>query len=70
MVIYFDGISPRDPLAKGKDYRGVDAFYWSFLDLDEYLQDEDSWLCVSAARVAMIRSMEGGVSTSCKQIAQ
>ena len=62
ICFYFDGISPRDPLAKGKDYRGVDAFYWSFLDLDEYLQDEDSWLCVSAARVAMIRSMEGGVS--------
>eukprot|EP00959_Pyramimonas_sp_CCMP1952_P428942 8983882-Pyramimonas_sp.AAC.1 len=25
LLLYFDGISPRDPLAKGKNYRGMDA---------------------------------------------
>ena len=26
IILYFDGISPRDPLAKGKDYRGLMLF--------------------------------------------
>eukprot|EP00959_Pyramimonas_sp_CCMP1952_P307412 6434404-Pyramimonas_sp.AAC.1 len=52
IILYFDGISPRDPLAKGKDYRGMDAVYWSFAEFDEHLQNKDLWFTLSTARVA------------------
>ena len=64
ICLYFDGISPRDPLAKGKDYRGVDAVYWSFLEFEEHLSNEDAWFVLSAARVAMIRDIPGGIGHS------
>lgn len=64
ICLYFDGISPRDPLAKGKDHRGVDAVYWSFLEFDEFLQDEDAWLVLSTARVSKVRDMPGGIGQS------
>ena len=61
IILYFDGISPRDPLAKGKDYRGCDAVYWSFIEFDEFLGDEDLWFTVSTARQAKIKAMPGGI---------
>lgn len=64
ICLYFDGISPRDPLAKGRDYRGVDAIYWSFLEFDEHLSNEDAWFVLSAARVAMVRKLPGGIGQS------
>ena len=64
ICLYFDGISPRDPLAKGKDYRGVDAIYWSFLEFEEHLSNEDAWFVLSAARVAMVRNIPGGIGHS------
>eukprot|EP00959_Pyramimonas_sp_CCMP1952_P297627 6226265-Pyramimonas_sp.AAC.1 len=51
-ILYFDGISPRDPLAKGKDHRGMDAVYWSFAEFGEHLQNEDLWFTLSTARAA------------------
>ena len=62
ICLYFDGISPRDPLAKGKDYRGVDAVYWSFLEFNEHLSKEDAWFCATAPRVAFARKLPGGIS--------
>ena len=61
IILYFYGISPRDPLAKGKDYRGCDAVYWSFIEFDEFLGDEDLWFTVSTARQAKIKAMPGGI---------
>eukprot|EP00959_Pyramimonas_sp_CCMP1952_P429110 8987164-Pyramimonas_sp.AAC.1 len=51
-ILYFDGISPRGPLAKGKDHRGMDAVYGSFAECDEHLRNEDLWFTLSTARVA------------------
>eukprot|EP00959_Pyramimonas_sp_CCMP1952_P309132 6469079-Pyramimonas_sp.AAC.1 len=49
VILYSDGISPRDLLAKGKDHRGTDAVYWSFAELDEHLHSEDLWFTLSNA---------------------
>ena len=51
-------------MAKGKDYRGVDAIYWSFLEFEEYLSDEDARFVMSAARVAKVRDIPGGIGHS------
>eukprot|EP00959_Pyramimonas_sp_CCMP1952_P298540 6244642-Pyramimonas_sp.AAC.1 len=59
IIHYFGGISPRDPLAKGKGHRGMDAVHWSFAEFDEHLQNEDLWFTLSAARVAQVKDMPG-----------
>ena len=64
LILYFDGISPRDPLAKGTDYRGVDAIYWSFIEFEEHLSNENAWFVLSAARVAKVRDLPGGIGES------
>eukprot|EP00959_Pyramimonas_sp_CCMP1952_P167499 3500748-Pyramimonas_sp.AAC.1 len=64
VIIYVDGISPRDPLAKGKDHRGMDAVHWSFAEFDEHLQNEDLWFTLSTARVAKVKDMLGCPGTS------
>ena len=53
LAFYWDGISPNNPLAKGRDKRAVDAVYWSFLEL-EALWMEDLWFCCSATRHCII----------------
>eukprot|EP00959_Pyramimonas_sp_CCMP1952_P004661 97578-Pyramimonas_sp.AAC.1 len=67
-IFYIDGISPRDPLAKGKDYRGMDAVYWSFAEFDEHLQNEDLWFTLSTARVAKAKDMPGGIVQSIRMM--
>ena len=68
IILYFDGISPRDPLAKGKDYRGVDAVYWSFAEFDNSLGNEDAWFTLNTARCAKIKSIPGGIGQCIKMI--
>ena len=68
IILYFDGISPRDPLAKGRDYRGVDAVYWSFAQFDDALANEDAWFTLSTARCAKIKNIPGGIGQSIKMV--
>ena len=62
LVIYFDGISPQNPLAKGRDLRKVEAVYWSFLEFGPYLSQELFWFCVSASRHDQIVKLPGMMS--------
>ena len=62
LVIYFDGISPQNPLAKGRDLRKVEAVYWSFLEFGPYLSQELFWFCVSATRHDQIVKLPGLMS--------
>ncbi len=62
IVVYFDGISPQNPLYKGKDNRAVEAIYWSFLEFAPLLWDEDLWMCVSAARKTEVQRLAAGMS--------
>ena len=62
LVIYFDGISPQNPLARGRDHRKVESIYYSFLEFGNLLSDEAVWMCVAAARHTRITSLDGGMS--------
>ena len=62
LVIYFDGITPNNPLSKGKDNRKVDAFYWSFLEFGNFLSQEIVWFCCSATRHVLIEKLTGNMS--------
>ena len=62
VVIYFDAISPQNPLAKGKDKRKVQAVYWSFLQFGALLCEELLWFCCSSTRNAIVQDCEGGMS--------
>jgi len=62
IIIYFDGISPSDPLTKGKDRRAVEAMYWSFLEFAPFLYMEDLWFCCSGTRHDVVTRIKGGMS--------
>ena len=51
IIVYFDAVSPSDPLKKGKDRRKVEDVYWTFVEFGvEHLWDETLWFVVSATR--------------------
>ena len=61
LVVYQDGVSPADGLAK-HDRRKLVAFYWSFIDLgQEYLFKEDVWMVLACVRVTVIKKIDGGL---------
>ncbi len=62
VVVYFDGISPQNPLAKGKDNRAVETIYWSFLEFGLRLWDERLWFSASALRKSQIAELGAGMS--------
>ena len=62
VIMYFDGITPKDPLAKGKDKKKLEAVYWSFLELGPWLWDERMWFEVSAARRVLVETLPGVMS--------
>ena len=57
LVIYIDGISPQNPLAKGKDKRMVEAVYWSFMEFGQFLCMEEFWFCCAATRTCMVQEL-------------
>ena len=63
IIVYFDAISPKDPLAKGKDAQKVEAIYWSFEEFGvENLWSEILWFVVSATRQVVVKSLPGAMS--------
>ena len=46
----------------------MDAVYWSFAEFDEFLQNEDLWFTLSAARVAKVKYMPGGIGQSMRMM--
>ena len=62
LIIYFDEISPNNPLARGHDLRNTQCVYWSFLELG-HLWQEDVWMVVAAVRSHMIYDdLPGGMT--------
>ena len=62
IVMYVDGISPQTPVNKNKDRRAVGTLYWSFLEFDHRLWDEQLWMCVNACRKIEIARLGAGMS--------
>ena len=63
LVIYFDGVTPTDGLSTKVDKRGVEIFYWSFLEFGRHLCFEELWFECTVARGFIVhRDMDGGMS--------
>ena len=62
LLMYWDEVSPTNPLAKGKDKRKVQAVYWTFMELETLWSVEDAWFEVCAVRSDLVNNMCGGMS--------
>ena len=62
MIIYFDGVSPNNPLDKGSDLREMECVYWTLAEWDK-LSDEDYWLTAAVVRGFLVNDkLAGGMS--------
>jgi hypothetical protein len=59
--MYFDAVSPSNPLAKGTDRRDTQCIYFTFLELG-CLSDENAWLTPAACRNYLIKELPGAMS--------
>ena len=63
VILYFDEVSPNNPLARGKDLRKVQAVYWSLLEFGvDALENELVWFTISATRSDLVNALDGGMS--------
>ena len=68
LLLYWDEVTPSNPLAKGKDLRKVQAIYWNFVELEALWSFEDSWFEVCTARSDLVSRMQGGMSGLVAQV--
>ena len=61
LILYFDEVSPQNPLARGKDKRKTQNVYWTFAEFDQ-LYSEDMWFVAACARSVLVEDMPGGMS--------
>ena len=62
LVVYWDEVSPSNPLAKGKDLRKVQGVNWTFEELDDLWSCEYVWFELCAVRSDLVEKMKGGMS--------
>ena len=60
LILYFDGISPNNPLDQGVDEREMQCVYWTFAELD-HLHDEDFWFTTATCRAFLTDKKFEGV---------
>ena len=68
LVVYFDEVSPTNPLTKSKDIREVQCVYWTFLQFGELLWAEEVWFVLTSSRSTIANFVEGGMSNFLKQL--
>ena len=61
-IMYWDEVSPTDPLTKGTDGREVQAVYFSFREFGNLLHMEDLWFVLAAARSSFVNKSASGMS--------
>ena len=62
IILYWDGVSPQDPLARGADKRKIQCVYWTFKEFAPLLWDELLWFEVAATRDYYVYKLPGKVS--------
>lgn len=67
LVIYHDEVACGNVL-KADNQRKATAFYFSFLEFELSLRDEDSWLCLAVVPKKLLQQCEGGISSVFKEI--
>ena len=62
MILFFDAVSPSNPLQKGKDPRDMQCIYWAIMELRK-LSQEEYWFTSAACR-SLLTDVElpGGMS--------
>ena len=68
LVIYVDEVTPTDPLSSHEDTKKIQAFYWSFLEFDDYLHDERFWFIVSCATSVHVTELDTGMSALIRHV--
>ena len=61
IVLYFDAVSPSNPLSKGKDVRNTQCVYWAILEMQRFSQEE-FWLTAATCRSCVIDELPGAMS--------
>lgn len=69
IALYWDEITPQNPLAAGKDKRKTQNIYWTFLEFTE-LYKADRWMVLAVGRSAEINSCAGGMSNFLSVVAE
>ena len=59
IILYWDAVSPTDPLARGSDKRKIQCIYWTFREFMPYLWDELLWFEVAATRDLYVQQWPG-----------
>ena len=62
IILYWDEVSPTDPLNKGSDGREVQAVYFSFIQFGSLLYCEDLWFVAATARSILTNKADGNMS--------
>ena len=68
IIIYFDEVSPTNPLASGTDERKIQSFYWTFREFLPFLSREEVWFIVSCTRSTTIEELEVGMNEMVKLV--
>ena len=68
LIIYFDEISPTDPLVTRKDQRKIQSVYWTFREFSDIIFNETIWFCIACTRSATVADMEVGMSAFVRNI--
>lgn len=61
LVLYFDAVSPSNPLNSGKDTRNTECVYWSFMELLD-VPAENTWFTAAACREIITSKLPGAMS--------
>ncbi len=59
IVVYFDEVSPSDPLSPHVDERQIQCVYWTFREFAPIIHHEEVWFvltCVRSTQVALLKS--------------
>lgn len=68
LIIYFDEVSPTNPLASKKDPRKVQSFYWTFAEFENLVHREEMWFIVTCTPSLIVETMDSGMSQLVKHV--
>ena len=66
MVLYIDEIVPGNVL-RPDNGRKIMAFYYSWVELGQFLRNEEAWLLGAVLRAEVFKVLRGGISAAVKE---
>lgn len=67
LIVYVDEITPGNPL-RPDNQRKISAFYASFLEFQDFLRCEESWMVLGVLRSSVVKEIAGGMSAAIRQL--